>query len=89
LREEKAATERPPGTTLDVYFSRAHAARLGLPGFGVVVPLDAAESAEAFRVLRTRDPIPLPQRLASSEAKRVERIGSDTGAVLGPRMPSA
>jgi hypothetical protein len=34
-------------------------------------------------------PIPLPQRLASSEAKRVERIGSDTGAVLGPRMPSA
>src|SRR5262249_2214401 len=35
----------------------AHAARLGLPGFGVVVPLDAAQSAAAV--------LPLPPHWAA------------------------
>ena len=40
-----------------------------------------------LRVLRTRDPI---QRLhLLGAAKRVERVGSDAGVVLGPRMPSS
>ena len=39
----------------------------------------------AFGLLRLRDPIPLPQRLRLlGAAKRVERVGSDAGAVLGP-----
>src|SRR5262245_49888601 len=36
-------------------------------------------------LLRLRDPIPLPQRLRLLGAtKRVERVGGDAGAVLGP-----
>src|SRR5262249_20133838 len=39
----------PPCSPGPVYFSRAHAARLGPPGFGGGNPLDAAESAAAVR----------------------------------------
>ena len=43
-----------------------------------------------MRVLRGRDPIPLPQRLRLlCAAKRVERVGSDAGAVLGPGVVQA
>ena len=43
-----------------------------------------------MRVLRGRDPIPLPQRLRLlCTAKRVERVGSDAGAVLGPGVVQA
>ena len=43
-----------------------------------------------MRVLRGRDPIPLPQRLRLlGAAKRVERVGSDAGAVLGPGVVQA
>src|SRR5262249_59906874 len=35
------------------HLSRAHTARLGLPGFGGVDPLDAAESAAAIRSATT------------------------------------
>ena len=38
-------------------------------------------------VIRTRDPVPLPQRLrVLGAAKRVEGVGNDAGAVLGPRV---
>jgi len=40
-----------------------------------------------LRVLRTRDPIQRLRLLGA--AKRVERVGSDAGVVLGPRMPSS
>ena len=37
--------------------------------------------------LGLREPIPLPQRLCLLCApKRIERVGSDAGAVLGPRV---
>src|SRR5215831_18478549 len=39
----------------------------------------------SFHFACLRDPIPLPQRLRLLRAaKRVERVGSDAGAVLGP-----
>jgi hypothetical protein len=42
-------------------------------------------SQGGFGVLRLREPIPLPQRLSLFHpAKRVERVGSDAGAILGP-----
>jgi hypothetical protein len=38
-----------------------------------------------LRVLRTREPISLPQRLRLlGAAKRIERVGGDAGAVFGP-----
>jgi hypothetical protein len=46
----------------------------GLPDIG----------SRGLRLIRTRDPIPLSQRLRLlSAAKRVERVSSDAGAVLG------
>jgi hypothetical protein len=37
-----------------------------------------------------RDPISLPQRLRLVRAvKRIERVGSDAGAILGPRVVSS
>src|SRR5262249_58778071 len=44
-------------------------------------------SAVRLRVLRTREPISLPQhRRLLCAAKRVERVGGDAGAILGPGM---
>ena len=41
-------------------------------------------------VLKSREPIPLPQRLRLLRAaKRVERVGSDAGAVLRPGVVSS
>ena len=43
--------------------------------------------SSGFGLLRLCDPVPLPQRLRLlCAAKRVERIGGDAGAVLGPGM---
>jgi hypothetical protein len=42
------------------------------------------------QVIRTRDPVLLPHRLrVLSAAKRVEGVGSDAGAVLGPGVVQA
>src|SRR5262249_36819586 len=43
------------------------------------------QPARGLGLVRLRDPIPLPQRLRLlCAAKRVERVGSDAGAILGP-----
>src|SRR5262249_32342888 len=51
-------------------------------------PPDGGSSG--FRVVRTRDPIPLPQRLGLlCAAKGVERVGSAAGAVVGQIVVSS
>ena len=45
------------------------------------------EVSGGFGLLSLREPILLPQRLRLlGAAKRIERVGSDAGAVLGPRV---